>query len=178
MDYPTTAFIGMGSNLGDGVKILRAAWEDLGRRGGVQLGALSHPYRTAPVDMESSYWFTNAVGRVQTSLTAMDLMNRLLEVEAVFGRNREGSGQGYRDRSLDLDLLCFNGLVLDTPTLVLPHPRMAARLFVLLPFSEIAPDFKERQDVESVSERCADMITQMAAGVLPGQEVKKIQWED
>jgi 2-amino-4-hydroxy-6-hydroxymethyldihydropteridine diphosphokinase len=178
METMTTAFIGLGSNLGDGIKILKAAWEQLGRMEGVRLCALSHPYLTAPVDMESNNWFTNAVGKIETSLPVEELLQRLLDVESVFGRKRDASSPGYHDRSLDLDILCFGELEIDTPDLVLPHPRMAKRLFVLVPFAEIAPNHKDLPNSLTIGQRCAQLLEHMAAGRYPQQELNKDSWED
>ncbi len=174
----TTAFIGLGSNLGDGKKILKAAWSRLGRSEEVRLCFLSHPYLTAPVDMESSNWFTNAVGMVETTLNVYDLLHNLMEIESEFGRKRDASTTGYQDRSLDLDLLCYGETALDTPELVLPHPRMTKRLFVMAPFAEIAPSRRVSAGSPTMGEQCAQLLEDMKAGKCPSQELKKGQWED
>jgi len=178
METTTTAFIGLGSNLGDGIRILKAAWEQLGRIKGVQLCALSHPYRSAPVDMESSNWFTNAVGRIETNLLVEDLLQNLFAVESKFGRTRDASKPGYQDRSLDLDILCFGEMVIDSPELILPHPGMGKRLFVLVPFAEIASNHKDPPNFLTIGERCAQLLGRMAAGEYPQQELNKRSWED
>ena len=174
----TTAFIGLGSNLGEGIKILKAAWKRLGLVKGVRLCTVSHPYRTAPVYMESSNWFTNAVGKIETTLNPEDLLQSLLEIESAFGRTRDASKPGYQDRSLDLDILCFGAMRVDLPNLVLPHPRMVERLFVLVPFAEIAPDYKELPNSLTIGERCAQLLANMAQGKNPQQELNKQSWED
>lgn len=174
----TTAFIGLGSNLGDGAKILKAAWERLGRASGVTPGILSHPYLTAPVDMESSNWFTNAVGMLETTLPVERLLELLFEIERAFGRTRDSLHAGYQDRSLDLDILCFGELTLDSPELVLPHPRMGGRLFVLAPFAEIDPDWKIPGSGFTAGERYEKMVREMKAGKHPAQEIKRGRWED
>lgn len=178
MEKTTTAFIGLGSNLGDGIRILKDAWDRIGQIEGVALSALSHPYLTAPVDMVSSNWFTNAVGRLQTTSTVRQLLGHLLHVESVFGRKRDVSNTGYQDRSLDLDILCFGEVFLDAPDLVLPHPRLARRLFVLAPFAEIAPEFREDPDGLTISERCAQLLLHMQTGQIPWQEIKRGEWEE
>ncbi len=178
MDRMTTAFIGLGSNLGDGRKILRAAWKQLGRMEGVTLGSLSQPYLTAPVDMESSNWFTNAVGSLQTTLQPGELLQGLFAVERAFGRKRDAATTGYQDRCVDLDLLCFGTTVLDTPELVLPHPGMAKRLFVLVPFVDIAPDYRDLPNGPTIGQRCARLLAQVEAGKYPRQELKERKWED
>lgn len=139
----TTAYIGLGSNIGDGKRTLQAAWARLGERDGIVLDALSRPCESAPVDMTSYHWFTNAVGRLQTTLTPLELLWELLDVEKEFGRKRDQKSFGYQDRSLDLDLLYFGDMVMDQPELVLPHPRISQRLFVLVPLAELAGDLRD-----------------------------------
>jgi 2-amino-4-hydroxy-6-hydroxymethyldihydropteridine diphosphokinase len=173
-----SAFIGLGSNLGNGIKILKSAWNRIGEIENVTLAALSHPYLTAPVDMESSHWFTNAVGMVRTTLSAPQLLEHLHHVEAEFGRTRAVSSRGYQDRSLDLDILCIGETVIDTPDLVLPHPRLDQRLFVLAPFAEIAPEYREQPDGMTIREKCSQLIEQMRTGRIPWQKIKKGGWEE
>lgn len=173
----TTAFIGLGSNLGDGSKILQGAWRRIGEAEGISLCALSHPYLTAPVDMESSKVFTNAVGMLQTSLPVRQLLRDLLRIEFEFGRRRV-AGSGYQDRSLDLDILSFGDLAVDTPELTLPHPRLDQRLFVLAPFAEIAPDYRLLPGGPTTTENWARLLAGMDRGRIPRQEIKKWQWEE
>lgn len=139
----TTAYIGLGSNIGDGKRTLQAAWYRLGEPDGIDLDTLSSPYMTAPVDMTSQHWFTNAVGRLHTSLPPLELLRELLTIEKEFGRKRDERSFGYQDRSLDLDLLYYGALVMDQPELVLPHPRISQRLFVLAPLAELGGDMRD-----------------------------------
>jgi 2-amino-4-hydroxy-6-hydroxymethyldihydropteridine diphosphokinase len=173
----TTAFIGLGSNLGDGRSILQGAWRRIGETEGISLCALSHPYLTAPVDMESSKVFTNAVGMLQTSLPVRQLLGDLLRIEFEFGRRRVADS-GYQDRSLDLDILSFGDLAVDTPELTLPHPRLDQRLFVLAPFAEIAPDYRLLPGGPTMAESWAQLLAGMDKGRIPRQEIKKWQWEE
>jgi 2-amino-4-hydroxy-6-hydroxymethyldihydropteridine diphosphokinase len=172
------AFIGLGSNVGDGIAILKAAWDRIGRIEGVQPVALSQPYLTAPVDMESSKWFTNAVGGLRTALKPRQLLEHLHRIETIFGRKRDAATTGYQDRSLDLDILSIEKTVVNTPELVLPHPRLEQRLFVLLPFTEIAPYYREQPDGKSIAERYARLLELMQAGRVSRQEIKKGRWEE
>jgi 2-amino-4-hydroxy-6-hydroxymethyldihydropteridine diphosphokinase len=174
----TTAFIGLGSNLGDGIRILQGAWKRIGEREGIRLSALSHPYLTAPVDMESSNVFTNAVGMVQTTVPVRQLLGDLLHIESEFGRRRDVSNTRYQDRYLDLDILCFGDVVVDTPELVLPHPRLSERLFVLAPFAEIAPAYRVLPNGPTISERSAQLLERLRTGQVPWQEIKKREWEE
>lgn len=140
MDKRHTAVLGLGSNLGQPVQILQAAWNSLGLLPDVVLVRLSSPYRSKPIGMESSHWFINAVGIVRTSLSPLALLHALQTIEISFGRRRDPAVAGYQDRTLDLDLLLYDERVLATPELTLPHPRMDARRFVLEPLGEIAAD--------------------------------------
>ncbi len=129
-------FIGLGSNLGEGLDILSSAWRKVGEHQQVVAVALSSPYLSSPVGMESSNWFTNAVGELETSLTARQTLKWLFEVEKEFGRRRKPLS-GYQDRTLDLDILFFNDIIVDDRDLIIPHPEMGKRLFVLKPLVEL-----------------------------------------
>lgn len=131
---------------------------------------------TAPVGMDSSHWFTNAVGRLQVTLPPLDLLQALMGVEAGFGRVREGC-PGYRDRSLDLDLLCYGELVMDSPELILPHPRIGLRLFVLTPFAELEPDFRHPVSGETIAAMEQRLKRTMAAGEIDEQQIIPGRWE-
>lgn len=172
------AIIGMGSNLGNGRAILRAAWEDLGTIPGICLDGLSSPYMTAPVGMTSQHWFTNAVGRLRVSLLPLDLLKALLATEKKFGRTRDSKAFGYQDRSLDLDLLYYGTQVMDSPELTLPHPRIADRLFVLVPFAELEPDYYDRNRGMTMAEMVKSLKSQLIAGDSKNQEIIRGVWDE
>lgn len=132
-----TALIGLGSNQGDSVRIVLAAWSALGEISEVETLRLSSPYRSRPVAMDSPHWFVNAVGLLRTTLGPHALLHLLQSLERRFGRRRDLLAGGYQDRSLDLDLLLYDALFFDTPGLIIPHPRMGDRRFVLDPLLEI-----------------------------------------
>jgi 2-amino-4-hydroxy-6-hydroxymethyldihydropteridine diphosphokinase len=136
-----TAYIGLGSNLGDSLHILQEAWQALGEQPKIGLERLSSPYRTEPVGMDSQHWFINAAGSLTTTLAPMELLQLLLSVETDFGRTRDPSATAYRDRILDFDLLLYEDSIVDDRHLILPHPEMHRRLFVLYPLCEIAADY-------------------------------------
>ncbi len=129
------AFIGLGSNLGDTQANLLGAWQRLGQVAGISLIRLSSPYRTQPVGMDTAHWFTNAVGEIFTTLSPTELLAAMLAIETKLGRDRTLT----QDRPVDLDLLYYGDLMLESPTLTVPHPRIADRLFVLAPLAEVAP---------------------------------------
>jgi 2-amino-4-hydroxy-6-hydroxymethyldihydropteridine diphosphokinase len=133
------AYIGLGANLGNCRENLLQAWAKLGEVKGVKLLALSSPYMSEPVGMESENWFINAVGSLQTSLEPFKLLREMFVVEKSLGRKRVLNGIP-EDRCIDLDLLYWGDLVSDDPFITLPHPEIANRLFVLKPLAEIAPE--------------------------------------
>ena len=172
------AFIGLGSNLGDSKVLLQEAWQALGNIDGIILDGLSSPYMTAPVDMTSQHWFTNAVGRIQVSLLPLELLKVLLDVEALFGRTRQEKTFGHQDRTLDLDLLYYSDVRMDSPELTLPHPRIADRLFVLVPFAELEPDFKDSLSEKSISSMELHLREHIAPRKSKKQEIIKGAWSE
>ena len=148
-----TAYIGLGSNLASyagpppetlAAVALRLA--DLGR-----ITARSSLYRTDPVGYAHQPQFLNAVIAVETNLEPRDLLNKLLEIEREFGRNRS-IGIPNGPRTLDLDILLMDDLRISEPGLEIPHPRLAVRGFVLIPLSEIAPNRQIPGHSETVAE--------------------------
>jgi 2-amino-4-hydroxy-6-hydroxymethyldihydropteridine diphosphokinase len=135
-----TAYIGLGSNLGNCRENLQRAWTWLGQTKGVELLVLSSPYRSEPVGMESANWFINAAGCLKTSLQPEELLAEMLVIEAGLGRKR-GPTETPEDRTIDLDLLYWDSRICNEPQMILPHPEIAGRLFVLLPLAEIGPEF-------------------------------------
>jgi len=131
------AYVGLGSNLGDRAAILARALEALGASPGIRLRATSRLYETEPVGPPQGRYL-NAVACLETSLAPRALLARLLEIEREAGRVRGGERNG--PRTLDLDLLLYDGICLEEPGLVLPHPRLHQRAFVLEPLCELAPE--------------------------------------
>ncbi len=132
-----TAYIALGSNLGDPVVQIEQTWSELGNLPETRLIACSALYLSKPVGYADQPDFINAVAGVRTQLTPRALLAALLGIEARHGRNRTFKNA---PRSLDLDLLLYDGLIMHEHGLTLPHPRMMERAFVLVPLSEIAPD--------------------------------------
>ena len=133
-----TAHIGLGSNLGDRWAALRAALRRLRAEPGVRLVDSSEVYETAPVDCPpGSAPYLNAVAVVETDRAPHDLLKLLQGIERQFGRVR---GEPNAPRTLDLDLLLYDDQVLSTPDLVVPHPRLHERAFVLVPLADVSPD--------------------------------------
>lgn len=173
-----TAYIGLGSNIGDGMQTLRWAWSAIDDNPNISIGELSSPYLSEPVGMESDNWFTNAVGRLRTDLEPAELLQVLLSIEADFGRRRDPATTGYQDRTLDLDIIYYADLVQDEKTLILPHPQAAKRLFVLAPLAELAPEFPDPADGQTPRQKLQLLYQQMQAGMLPEQHIKKSSWPE
>lgn len=133
------AWVGLGANLGDARAAVKEAEQMLGRLPSVTVEAVSGLYRTSPVD-SSGPDYVNAVARIRTTLSPMELLRLLQAVENAFGRIRP-VGVHNAPRTLDLDLLHYEGAASSTPELTIPHPRMNERLFVLCPLAEIEPQW-------------------------------------
>lgn len=153
-----TAYIGLGSNLpstaGPPSEIVLAAIESLATVGGIV--ARSSLYRTAPVGYQSQPAFINAAVALRTEQDPERLLKCLLAIERSFGRDR-ATGVPKGPRTLDLDLLLIDGLILETPTLTLPHPELPHRRFVLAPLAEIAPDAMHPVLRRSIRELLAEL---------------------
>ncbi len=169
-----TAYIGLGSNVGDGLLTLQVAWQEIGKSKKNTLLNISSPYLSAPVAMESDHWFTNAVGGIETTFTPEELLGFLLHVEAQFGRKREGTG--YSDRTLDLDILFYDDLCLEEQILTLPHPHFHQRLFVLQPMVEIAPRYCDPLTGQTMVELEKQLLEEMVQKQRGNQEIVRKQW--
>jgi 2-amino-4-hydroxy-6-hydroxymethyldihydropteridine diphosphokinase len=134
------AFVGLGSNLGDRRAHLASAFAALSVLPGTQLLARSSIYESAPLDAGGGDYL-NAVARLRTTLAPLDLLHALQAIEVRAGRQRPYPNA---PRSLDLDLLLYGKVVLAGDALVLPHPRLQERAFVVMPLLEVAPDLRWR----------------------------------
>ena len=137
---PIQAYIALGANLGRAHETICAAVRAVGELQNTTVLRVSSLYETEPID-SSGPDYTNGVMCVRTSLSARDLLHGLQMIENRFGRVRP-PGVVNAPRTLDLDLLAYGALVSADPELILPHPRMHERAFVLVPLAEIAPDFE------------------------------------
>jgi 2-amino-4-hydroxy-6-hydroxymethyldihydropteridine diphosphokinase len=133
---PVIAYLGLGANLGDPEAQLREALERLNAADEVEVTRVSTFYRTPPLGPADQPWYVNAAARLRTRLGPEELLRLLQQVETAMGRGR---GERWGPRRLDLDLLLYNGEVIFVPDLVVPHPEMHRRAFVLVPLAEIAP---------------------------------------
>lgn len=134
------AYIGLGSNLESPLQHVRSAFEALAELPDTVLVLRSSLYRSAPLGPANQPDFINAVAALLTRLPPVELLSRLQAIETAHGRQRDTLRWG--PRTLDLDLLSYGRVRLDSTELVLPHPGIAERNFVLLPWQEIAPWYR------------------------------------
>jgi 2-amino-4-hydroxy-6-hydroxymethyldihydropteridine diphosphokinase len=156
----STAYLSLGSNIGDREAHLRDAIERLERHGHVL--AVSSFYETEPVEFVDQAWFLNCAAVLETPESPSQLMTSLLAIEREMGRERT---QKKGPRVIDIDILLYGDVVLDTPELTVPHPAMGQRRFVLEPLTEIAPELRHPVAGKTIRELLRQLPT--------GQTVRK-----
>lgn len=160
MPDASTAHVALGSNLDDPRAQVERGFEALDALPGTVLRARSRLYRTRPWGVAEQPDFVNAVAEIATSLSPRDLLESLLAIERGAGRER---GPRNGPRILDLDLLLYGSILIEEPGLVIPHPRLHERAFVLLPLADIAAD-----DEVPGHGRVADLLARVdVAGCVP-----------
>ena len=135
----TTAFVGLGANLGAREETLRCAVELLAAADDVDVLAVSQLRETAPVGVVDQPGFLNGAVAIDTARAPRDLLELLLEIERSLGRVR---GERWGPRTIDLDLLVYGDEVVEEPGLRVPHPRLHERRFALEPLAELQPDLE------------------------------------
>lgn len=162
------AYVGIGSNLDDPVAQVRRAFAELAELPQSRLLGRSPLYRSAPLGPADQPDYVNAVACLETSLAPYSLLARLQAIERVHRRVR---GRRWGPRTLDLDLLLYGELTQDDPALVLPHPRLHERAFVLYPLADLAPDLviPGQGELAALRRRCPPLRLErmIAAGVQP-----------
>lgn len=159
-------FLGLGTNLGDREANLSSAVRRITGDIGPVI-RLSSVYETEPWGFSSEDLFLNMIAEVETNLKPSGLLGRILMIEAEMGRLRQA--KGYSSRIIDIDILFFGKKIMDMPGLVIPHPKLHERRFVLVPLCEIAPDLVHpglEKDIKTLLKECKDL-----------GEVKKIERE-
>ena len=132
------AYLSLGSNLGDRERMLAEALRLL-QAPDVQVARISPVYETEPQDVKGQPWFLNLVAEIETELFPRQLLARVQKIEKQLGRKR---GMPKGPRTIDIDILLFGAFVINTPDLVVPHPRMTERRFVLAPLADLAPGLR------------------------------------
>ncbi|MFZ0806419.1 MAG: 2-amino-4-hydroxy-6-hydroxymethyldihydropteridine diphosphokinase [Candidatus Sulfotelmatobacter sp.] len=156
-----TAYLSLGSNLGDRAQNLRDATGRLVAAGRVT--SVSCFYETEPVELTEQPWFLNCAVALETLLTPPELMKTLLAIEQAMGRRRT---KEKGPRTIDIDILLYGNEIVDSPELQIPHPAMNERRFVLEPLAEIAPEARHPALKKSARELLAELPA--------GQVVRKI----
>jgi 2-amino-4-hydroxy-6-hydroxymethyldihydropteridine diphosphokinase len=160
-----TAYLGLGSNIGDREANLRAAVGRL-RTPDLRVLRISPVYETEPVDYIQQRWFLNLVVEAETSLFPMQLLARVARVERALGRVR---AVPKGPRTIDIDILLYGKAVIRSQALEIPHPRMGERRFVLAPLADLAPDLQHPVAHRTVSEMLA---------AAPAQTIRRVEGLD
>ncbi|MGQ9497431.1 MAG: 2-amino-4-hydroxy-6-hydroxymethyldihydropteridine diphosphokinase [Desulfotomaculales bacterium] len=159
----TTAYVGLGSNLGDRRFFVREALRLISEVPGIKVKRVAPLYRTAPVGLTEQEWFFNTVAEIETPLSPHALLAALLAVEARLGRVRT---RRWGPRTIDLDLLLYGDLHLHTPDLTVPHPRLTERAFAVVPLADLAPEM-----ILPGGAKARDLAAALAAG----QEIFRVE---
>jgi 2-amino-4-hydroxy-6-hydroxymethyldihydropteridine diphosphokinase len=147
------AWIGLGANLGDARETIGHALNALKETPGIKIVSVAPLYGSDPVDAQGPT-FINTVAKIDTALTPLSLLDTLQSIEQAYGRERP---YRHAPRTLDLDLLLYEGVTLETPRLTLPHPRMHERAFVLRPLGDLSPDLLLKQgSLHTLLAQCSD----------------------
>jgi 2-amino-4-hydroxy-6-hydroxymethyldihydropteridine diphosphokinase len=154
------AYLSLGSNVGDRSGNLNAAIDRLRALG--EVVAVSSFYETEPVEFSAQPWFVNCVVEFDTERTPQELLSDILNIEQQLGRRRV---QKKGPRTIDIDILLFDNLIIEDQGLTIPHPAMHARRFVLEPLAEIAPDLQHPV--------CKQTIRELRDALPPGQMVSR-----
>jgi len=149
----STAYIGLGTNMGKRLNYLKQAVQLIQAEETIAVENLSAVYETAPVGGPDQGPYLNACAAVRTELSATELLLKLLDMENLIGRVRKVR---WGPRVIDLDLLVYENIIMNTPLLELPHPRICERDFVLIPLADIAPDLLIPGCTKSVHELIAE----------------------
>lgn len=155
----TVAYIGLGSNIGDKAGNILKALDILGQLNEIKITNVSSFYETEPIGYEDQDWFVNAVAQIETTLPPTELLGAFKKIEQTMGRKNIIR---WGPREIDIDLLIYDQLCLDSPELVIPHPRLHERAFVLGPLAEIAPELIHPILKKTIAELLSELQSQKA----------------
>ncbi len=158
-----TVYLSLGSNVGDRERSLQNAIDLLGSPG-LRILRSSSVYETEPLEFRAQGWFLNLVLEAESGLFPIQMLHKIQRVEKELGRRRIVA---KGPRSIDVDILLFGKFVVETPDLVIPHPRMHERRFVLEPMAELAPDLRH----PVLRRTMRELLTATA-----GQVVRRVEW--
>jgi len=133
-------YLSLGSNLGDRVGYIQQATSLLGANENINIVATSSFYESEPWRMESDNWFVNAIVQISTSFSPEELLSECQRIEQQLGRKQKASNE-YSDRTIDIDIIFYDNLIVNNANLTIPHKHFHKRAFVLVPMLEIAEDY-------------------------------------
>ncbi len=149
-------FLGLGSNVGDRLENLKKVIKELKKSSRIEIIKVSSVYETEPWEVENQNWFLNLVLKVESKLPPLKLLDFLEETEKRLGRKSKSDNS---PRTVDIDILFYNDWIFHTPQLVVPHPLLHKRRFVLVPLTEIEPELEHpllHRDVKTILEELED----------------------
>ncbi len=165
MGLKETAYLSLGSNLGDRSVRLREALDLLAAAPGVRVKTVSEVFETAPLEFPEQGDFLNLACALETSLNPRELLELCRAIETRLGRTR--GKERYGPREIDLDIIAFGEKVIAEGGLEIPHPRYHARRFVLEPLRQIAPEFRDPRSGEGIAEMLRKTMLQEARSAGP-----------
>jgi 2-amino-4-hydroxy-6-hydroxymethyldihydropteridine diphosphokinase len=133
-------YLSLGSNKGDRIGYVQQAASLLGADDNITIVRTSAFYETEPWNMNTQTWFVNAIVEAKTKYSPKELLEVCQRIEKQLGRELK-EGQDYQDRTIDIDIIFYDNIIINTPTLTIPHKHFHRRVFMLIPMLEIAPDF-------------------------------------
>jgi 2-amino-4-hydroxy-6-hydroxymethyldihydropteridine diphosphokinase len=161
-------FLGLGSNLGDRIKNIRTALEILGNSKNMELVKVSSLYETSPMGVTDQPDFVNCVARLETDLDPHTLLDSIKSMETALGRK---PNTHFRPRSIDIDILLYDQIDLESLDLVIPHTRLKSRRFALEPLLEIEPEASDPVSGKPYKDYLNDVMSQQVKQVVKSEEV-------